>query len=148
MAMVRDVKRKKMEKVKQQDLDGLIEKYVPIINKACHREDKTEQTVAYFRRLMPYLQGGISAGAVVLYAVVPDCWGDRELDVLSFHLLGKECPVKAFRDMMRFLQAQARAQQVRRLVIGAHNPLNAPCLGLILKHYHFQAFSYAYSCSC
>lgn len=112
---------KKGELTSQKDIFEAIDFFVPLVNKEFNYQEKNDFSCAYLKKLAPNLQAFVSEYGYVLYAVLPDYWGNIELNVLSFYIYPKERRRFAcLKNLFDFVFKKASSVQAKQIVFGVH----------------------------
>lgn len=100
--------------------DRVIEKWVKLVNKEYHREDRNEFTIEYFKKLnqLPccHFESHRDWYLVVIFA--PDMWGDKTMSLVSCYARGNKAV--NFLKIQRRIEQLAKANLVSYTIQGSH----------------------------
>ena len=112
---------KKGELTHQNDIIKAIEFFVPIVNQEFNRTEANDFSVNYLKQLAPNLRAFVSEDGYILFAILPDYWGNLELNVLSFFIFeNKRRNFAVLRRFFEFVFQKASQENVHQIVFGAH----------------------------
>ena len=97
-----------------------IEKWVKIVNKEIGREDRNEQSIEFFSRLIGVADFKVEDDYYLVTLVHSDMWGDKCLSVISCYVLPEKRTGKSFLKIQREINKLAKLKKVRYIYQGSH----------------------------
>ena len=104
--------------------------YVPIVNKEIGREDRNEQSIEFFLRLVGLARFDCNDKYYIVTITAPDMWGDKVLSLVSFYIK-PEFRARYIREVLAKLSKFANEDKVSYINIGSH--INKKLHSFLLK---------------
>lgn len=111
-------------------VEDWIKHYVPIVNKEIGREDRNEESIKYFMRLIGVARFDCNEKYYLVTMTVPDMWGDLVTVVISFYIL-PEFRRSCLREVLKKVGKFAKLDNARYISIGSH--INKKLLPFLIK---------------
>lgn len=93
--------------------------YVPIVNAEIGREDRNEQSIDFFMRLVGLARFDCNDKYYIVTLTAPDMWGDKVLNLMSFYIK-PEFRTRYIREVLAKLSKFAIEDKVSYIELGSH----------------------------
>lgn len=93
--------------------------YVPLVNKEIGREDRNEQSIEYFLRLIGLARFDCNDKYYIVTLTSPDMWGDKVLYLMSFYIK-PEHRSRYLREVLDKIGKFAILDEVKYIELGSH----------------------------